>query len=411
MGTARYLYNQSVEYIKDPDQPYLSKGRLRTKFVTNIQEGNEWQNLIPQGIREGGVFDAHIAYTTNLKKRKKTGKSFNLKFRSRKDKSQTIVLPVDSLKENLNLYPRLLGSNSCVLINPNDRKHLRWKDKIVKIWKKVKDENGNSILDENGKPKKIDTGTTKKSGRVLEHVIRIQMTRTGKWYICVPMNVDVCNGPENQGSVIALDPGVRTFLTGYSPNGTVCKIGDGDIKGIFSYLAKTDKLSSLIDRSQGRKKYLYRRARLKRFEKVRNWIKDCHRKTIKYLLNNYDVIILPIFNSGAMARRSYRSIYNKTVRQMMTWSHFKFRSMLLNKIKEYRNKHVLLMTEEYTSKTCTNCGEIKSNLGRKKVFNCSKCHVKIDRDINGARNIYLKCMLEFDSVLKETCSILFPDNE
>lgn len=48
------------------------------------------------------------------------------------------------------------------------------------------------------------------------------------------------------------------------------------------------------------------------------------------------------------------------------------------------------MKEDYTSKTCGNCGYIKNNLGANKIFECDKCKKIFDRDINGARNIYLK---------------------
>ena len=41
-----------------------------------------------------------------------------------------------------------------------------------------------------------------------------------------------------------------------------------------------------------------------------------------------------------------------------------------------------------TSKTCSECGKIKKNLGSNKVFECVLCNLKIDRDINASINIY-----------------------
>ena len=46
--------------------------------------------------------------------------------------------------------------------------------------------------------------------------------------------------------------------------------------------------------------------------------------------------------------------------------------------------------ESFTSKICSNCGNEKNDLGSNKIYDCKKCKKKIDRDINGARNIYLK---------------------
>lgn len=55
-----------------------------------------------------------------------------------------------------------------------------------------------------------------------------------------------------------------------------------------------------------------------------------------------------------------------------------------------RKRNLYIVTEEFTSKTCTSCGSIKNNLGSNKLFECANCGLKIDRDINGARNILIK---------------------
>ena len=49
-----------------------------------------------------------------------------------------------------------------------------------------------------------------------------------------------------------------------------------------------------------------------------------------------------------------------------------------------------ICTEEFTSKTCTRCGQI-NEVGGSEIYKCSGCKLTLDRDINGARNIYLKC--------------------
>jgi len=48
--------------------------------------------------------------------------------------------------------------------------------------------------------------------------------------------------------------------------------------------------------------------------------------------------------------------------------------------------------EAYTSKTCSNCCLYNSNLGSSKTFNCNICGKRIDRDVNGARNIMLNSL-------------------
>ena len=52
---------------------------------------------------------------------------------------------------------------------------------------------------------------------------RLVMNRLGEFYLCVPMPLDVraeSQGPaESDVGVISLDPGIRTFMTGYDPSG------------------------------------------------------------------------------------------------------------------------------------------------------------------------------------------------
>jgi len=53
-------------------------------------------------------------------------------------------------------------------------------------------------------------------------------------------------------------------------------------------------------------------------------------------------------------------------------------------------KKINIITEEFTSKTCGNCGWLDEKLLNKNIFNCKSCNLKLSRDINGARNILLK---------------------
>jgi len=90
-----------------------------------------------------------------------------------------------------------------------------------------------------------------------------------------------------------------------------------------------------------------------------------------------------------MSVREGRVIRNKTVRSMLTWAHYRFRQHLLNKAREYPWVRVIVCSEEYTSKTCTLCGH-RHDVGGRKTVTCPQCHVTMDRDDRGARNVYLK---------------------
>ena len=57
---------------------------------------------------------------------------------------------------------------------------------------------------------------------------------------------------------------------------------------------------------------------------------------------------------------------------------------------EIKGIKYLCIKEYYTSKVCSKCGIINEKLGGNKIFNCPICKIKQDRDINGARNIFIK---------------------
>ena len=137
-----------------------------------------------------------------------------------------------------------------------------------------------------------------------------------------------------------------------------------------------------------------RRAQARAFQHIRDLVDEVHRKTALWLVETFDAIIIPPFNGGEMARKTKRrKIRSKTVRKMMTWAHSRFREKLVSKAEEH-GKQVFLVSEAYTSKTCSACGWIDQNLGGKKVFSCRQCGLHVDRDLNGARGIFLRGMLE-----------------
>lgn len=207
---------------------------------------------------------------------------------------------------------------------------------------------------------------------------------TGKYFLHYPVEVNWyppndCRS-ENQakyvargGRVIALDPGIRKFLVGYDPEGSVHVIGAG----------ARDDLQKLLDRhsledGSRRKKAITRR--------IRNMVDDLHWKTISYLLEHYDIILYPDFRPRGMLQGS--NLYRKVKRQMCSLRFFRFKERLLEKAKRM-GKEVLIVDERLTSKTCGSCGE-KVDVGGSEVFSCSHCPLVADRDAQAARNILLK---------------------
>jgi putative transposase len=57
-----------------------------------------------------------------------------------------------------------------------------------------------------------------------------------------------------------------------------------------------------------------------------------------------------------MISKRQKKINSKTARNMFTWSHYRFKTRLINKAREYPNCRVIICGEEYTSQTYSECG-------------------------------------------------------
>lgn len=232
----------------------------------------------------------------------------------------------------------------------------------------------------------------------LNYDCRLQRTRLGEFYLCIPMPLEIRS--ENQApqwqkiedGILALDPGVRTFCTGYSPSGLSVEWAKNDIGRIYRLCHALDKLQSKWSQKEirHRKRYKLKQAARRIRKKIRNLVDEAHKKFVKWIVEQYHTVLLPEFATQRMVKRAQRRIGSKTAKAMLTWAHYRFKQRLLNKTREYPWCKVVICDEHYTSKTCGNCGFIHQKLGSSKTFRCPKCRIEMDRDINAARNILLR---------------------
>ena len=95
-----------------------------------------------------------------------------------------------------------------------------------------------------------------------------------------------------------------------------------------------------------------------------------------------------------MVRKGDRKLRKSVVRSMQSYRFYEFSERLTEKCKEYG---VLLIrsNESYTSKTNSFSGEIME-IGSKRWFTYDG--VRVNRDINGARNILLRAMRDSSAI-------------
>ena len=349
MGTARWTYNKVLKMVQDDgitDMSVIRRHYLNNECFTTKEL--LWVKETPREVRSYVIRQLMSTYKTN---KKLHGNNFRMKYRSKKDRIQTISILARDWNRNRGEYAFLK-----------------------------------------------DIVTSEQSLKV-NNMVNITMNHLGHFYLCVSVPLDIIDNQDDvRGKVISLDPGVRTFMTGYDPDGQLIEWGNGDLNKIFKLSKKYDKLQSdkdfALGRTNKRKRFRLKKKMLRVIQRIRHLIDECHHQLTRWLCTNYEIILLPKFESSRMVLKNKRKIRSKTARAMLTWSHFRFRMFLQHKAREFRICKIIKCTEEYTSKTCGCCGFVKNDLGGLKTFKCDSCEVEMDRDTNGARNILLKYLTE-----------------
>ncbi len=350
IGTARFTYNRTVEYLQQPDTKANWKA-IKGGILKNLPE---WSKPVPYQIKSIAVRDATIAVKEAKVKYSKTGQFQQVRFKSRKNPVQSCYIPKSAVSP-AGIYHTKLG--------------------LLKFSEPLPETFGDCRL----------------------------VVQRGQYYLCLPIDVPK-HKSKNRHRIVALDPGVRNFLTLFSEN-SFGWIGSNDIGRVQRLCYHLDDLVSRLTKAKSKTKQRMKKAANRMRSKIRNLVDELHHKTALFLVQNFDVILLPTFEVSQMTIKSNRKLRSKSVRQMLTWAHYRFEQFLKHKANEY-DKTVLDVSEAYTSKTVSWTGEILNNLGGKKVVVGSD-GFRLDRDLNGARGIFIKSVVEHPSItLGDTPSVI-----
>ena len=209
-----------------------------------------------------------------------------------------------------------------------------------------------------------------------------------RWIRAYPAQCDI-ETPSGDG-VVALDPGVRTFLT-YFSEADCGKLGHhafGRIQRLCHWL--DDLISRTTKEPHRRKRRQMRSAQARMRQRITNLVDELHWQLARWLTSNYRIILLPTFETQDMTQRAGRRIRSKTARMMLTFRHYEFKQRLQWKAWQ-RGALVLDVNEAYTSKTRSWDGTVNTKLGGAKVIR-DETGFGMDRDVNGARGIFLRAL-------------------
>ena len=372
MGSYRYLYNQALSYTENHSDEPVSIKTLRRHLINDTTSvlQHPWLKEIPYDIKDEALRDFLQSYNSNRIKAKETKVSFKMKFKTKRS-----------------------CRDSCTLLAKHWNTH---KTGVYAFLSNIKASEAIETLP-------TDTRLVYEDAR--HFVLKVNRI------IYIPGNEDAGHviTTENQGRhnsctakrhMVFLDPGLRTFMTGYDPEGHTFEWARLDSKRLHRLYLLTCRLESMVTSKDSgikhRKRYRLRILQRKLRRRIRNLVDDCHYKLIKFLTETYRLVSIPIFKVSEMIQS--RKIAKKTKQAFSLWSHFRFRCRLLAKAETVGCK-VDIGTEEYTSRVCTRCMHMNPK-SSSKTKKCQSCHYVIDRDVSGARNYCMKRFFEVQQLYK-----------
>ena len=321
-GVYRRFYNKAKHYSESHGN-ICSFKKLRNEMRASgeYEIPNKWkenEDMIPERIITGAIKD----FCSNLqgcftKIRNGDIKFFEIHEKKKKDLSQTLNLEsqcFSKVKKTKNTLFKTYSFRNRTSKNLGTTKGL----KIRGFYKKGK-----------ARIKLCDIDIEKDSRISYENL---------NFFLLIPyMKEELKTNPRH--TVISLDSGIRTFQTGYCPEGhtiEICKDTNSKLKKYYSrldelntrYFATKKDNGSFAKDFKGKRTAISRR-RKRYFEKIRNIIDDMHWKTIKFLTENYQDIIISDFRVKELLQLNELRHISKRV--LSSLSHYRFRQRLIEK--------------------------------------------------------------------------------
>ena len=335
LGCCRFLYNQMLE---ERQTKYKSNNKTPCKTEKQYKENFSFLKEVDSVALQQTRIDLQTSYKNFFRKIKSKQKT-SLRFKSKHNPKH---------------------SYRTVSIKTTKGYNIRVKDNTIKL-------------------PKLGFVKFKKSREIQGKIKSVIISKNilGRYYISVLCEVDIETLPKLD-TQIGIDLGLKEF----------CITSDNEFVSNPMYLRKSEEklkkaqriLSHRIRGSKGR--FKQQKKLFKIHEKIRNQRLDFLHKLSTKLISENQVICLEDLQVKNMVKNHCLA---KSISDV-SWS--KFVELLKYKSDWYGRELVQIDKFFPSSKTCSNCGNIKKDLTLKdRVYNCSACGRTIDRDYNAALNI------------------------
>jgi putative transposase len=226
--------------------------------------------------------------------------------------------------------------------------------------------------------------STRKLARRLEHgtarILAATIARTAdRWFVSFTVEVERAIPASNgHHTVIGVDVGIRHLAT-LSTGAAI-----SNPRALEHSLRKLRRLNrQLARRRVGSKRRRTTKQRVARVHaRAANLRRDALHKLTTSLATRHGTVVIEHLNMAGMVRnhhlaRALSDIGAGELRRQLAYKPLWYGSRLLVANRFYPS-----------SKTCSTCGWVKAKLAlAERIFRCEECGIRIDRDLNAARNL------------------------
>lgn len=212
-------------------------------------------------------------------------------------------------------------------------------------------------------------------GADIKHVVVKRVN--GKWYVCLMLDIsEPEHKPVPTGSAIGVDMGLKSLLA--TSEGILIE----NPRWLRQSLAQLRVAQRRVSRREKGSKRWYKAVKqvARLHEKVANQRTDYWHKLTRSMANAHSLIAIEDLNLKFMNRNKHLSLSSHDAGLGM------FTQLLAYKVEE-TGCQLVTVNPAYTSQECSGCGVIVEKSLSVRVHYCPDCGLKLDRDVNAARNI------------------------
>ena len=346
LGCKRFVYNYYLNYLKDNNG--INRFDLH-KDLPKLKEENEFLKEVDSTVLCSAVDDLCKAFNDYYAKRKGYPK-FKSKFRKQSYRTSCVRSRYKE-KEYSNIEVDLLTRNI----------------KLPKLGK-------------------VNIRGFRNKGRIEGKILNATISRetTNKYYVSVLVEEDILIEKVTPISIVGIDLGIKDLVV------TSDGIKYSNEKVLVKYEKRLKRLQRKLSRQvKGSKNYLKTKEKIARiYAKIKNYRKHYLNYIANEIVDEHDIIVTEDLKVKDMFKDKKKA-FNKslsdacvsTLRSLIEWK-CKIKGKIYYKINTYYP----------SSQICSHCGYKNSKLKDLSIreYDCPKCGVHNDRDINASLNILVE---------------------